>query len=276
MSATSETALHGFRLSPVQQRVWTLTDAGRLPAAQRVVARFAWTAAPPSRAALEAALNALIGLHEILRARFARLPEMRLPLQTAPDGARLRLDGACAPDVPDVPGTPDTPDMPDMPDAGAPALHAAMDATGLVLSLPALCADGPTMLHLGAALAARLAGDGARADADGQAPLQFFDLAQWQHDLLAEEGAWRWPDGALQSAHGPWPALPALRSARAAAYRPARHACALPADTGARVGALCARLGVTPADLLCAVWAVLLHRLSGGDTLPVAIVADGR
>ncbi|MCD4556263.1 non-ribosomal peptide synthetase, partial [Burkholderia pseudomallei] len=212
MSATSETALHGFRLSPVQQRVWTLTDAGRLPAAQRVVARFAWTAAPPSRAALEAALNALIGLHEILRARFARLPEMRLPLQTAPDGARLRLDGACAPDVPDVPGTPDTPDMPDMPDAGAPALHAAMDATGLVLSLPALCADGPTMLHLGAALAARLAGDGARADADGQAPLQFFDLAQWQHDLLAEEGAWRWPDGALQSAHGPWPALPALRS----------------------------------------------------------------
>ncbi|TOZ28342.1 non-ribosomal peptide synthetase, partial [Burkholderia pseudomallei] len=151
MSATSETALHGFRLSPVQQRVWTLTDAGRLPAAQRVVARFAWTAAPPSRAALEAALNALIGRHEILRARFARLPEMRLPLQTAPDGARLRLDGACAPDVP---GTPDTPDMPDMPDAGAPALHAAMDATGLVLSLPALCADGPTMLHLGAALAA--------------------------------------------------------------------------------------------------------------------------
>lgn len=267
MSATSETALHGFRLSPVQQRVWTLTDAGRLPAAQRVVARFAWTAAPPSRAALEAALNALIGRHEILRTRFARLPEMRLPLQTAPDGARLRLDGACAPDVP---GTPDTPD------AGAPALHAAMDATGLVLSLPALCADGPTMLHLGAALAARLAGDGARADADGQAPLQFFDLAQWQHDLLAEEGAWRWPDGALQSAHGPWPALPALRSARAAAYRPARHACALPADTGARVGALCARLGVTPADLLCAVWAVLLHRLSGGDTLPVAIVADGR
>ncbi len=38
MSATSETALHGFRLAPVQQRVWTLTDAGRLPAAQRVVA----------------------------------------------------------------------------------------------------------------------------------------------------------------------------------------------------------------------------------------------
>lgn len=262
MSATSETALNGFRLSPGQQRLWALADAGWLPAEQRVVARFAWTAAPPPRAAVEAVLNALIGRHEILRARFPRLPVMRLPLQTAPGDACLRLDDGSEPG------------------AHAPALRASMDASGLVLSLPALCADGPTMLHIGAALAARLAGRDAdadaHADADADAPLQFFDLAQWQHDLLAEDGAWRWPEGALQSVDGPWPALPALRAGRASAYRRARHACSLPADAGARVGALCARLGVTPADLLTAVWAVLLRRLSGGDAQPVAIVADGR
>ncbi|PCE30707.1 non-ribosomal peptide synthetase [Burkholderia ubonensis] len=254
MSTTSETALNGFRLSPAQQRHCMLVDAGRAPAAQRVTARFVWTAAPPRREAVDAALNALIGRHEILRACFPRLPEMRLPLQTASGDARLRLDAGAAPD------------------AGASPLQASMDAQGLTLSLPALCADGPTMLRLGALLAALLDG----VDADGDAPLQFFDLAQWQHDLLAEDGAWRWPAGTLQSVDGPWPALPALRGGGAAPYRHARHACPLPADTGARVRTICARVGVMPADLLTAVWAVLLRRLSGGDAQPVAIVADGR
>lgn len=112
MSATSETALNGFRLSPGQQRLWALADAGWLPAEQRVAARFAWMAAPPPRAAVEAALNALIGRHEILRARFPRLPEMRLPLQTAPGDACLRLDDGSEPG------------------AHAPALRASMDAAG--------------------------------------------------------------------------------------------------------------------------------------------------
>ncbi|WP_029013115.1 non-ribosomal peptide synthetase [Niveispirillum irakense] len=253
-------AVNGFRLSPGQQRLWSQMMQGTVPRDLRVCARFAWTGTPPAPAAIAAALDRLVRRYEILRTRFLSLPEMRLPLQAACDPPPFALAQGPVPADPDAPG-----------------LHAWMEGETLVLSLSALCADGPTLLHLGSALAGLLAGNGDGAGAEEE-PLQFFDLAQWQHDLLAEEGGGdsTWPAGDLWAVDTAPPTLPALRAAAPGPFRPTRQPCPLPPGTDARLHACCAALGVEPADLLTGLWAALLWRLSGGMALPVSLVADGR
>src|SRR5689334_21470796 len=63
-------------------------------------------------------------------------------------------------------------------------LHLADSAWELLVSLPALCADDPTLDLLVAEVAARYAGEEAEDE-----PLQFLDYADWQSELLESAAA---------------------------------------------------------------------------------------
>ncbi|WP_228989079.1 non-ribosomal peptide synthetase [Streptomyces sp. DH8] len=110
-------------------------------------------------------------------------------------------------------------------------------------------------------------------------PLQYADFGAWQDDLLAsgagEEHAAHW-ERRLAGA----PAMleipadrprPAVRSHRGALVE---HALPAAAETAAAT--LCRRLRRTRFTVLCAAFAVLLHRLTGADDLVIGTVDAGR
>jgi amino acid adenylation domain-containing protein len=255
----SQEMLSGYRLSPSQERLWR-SMAEVPPATFSVRAEFTVSGEVES-GALAQALSALVERHEILRTGFAALPEMLLPLQAPLPAAPVSLDGETeAASVWDG------------------RLRAQLDGDRLTLTLPALCGDADTLLRLGAELECHLAAVQA-AEADDEETLQFYDLTEWQHELLAEASpgaAPRWNDADAPEPEAACPSLAVLSPQPFAAFNPGRMPVALSDDITARLDACAARIGVGRVDLLAAVWMVLLHRLGNGAEIPVALVADGR
>src|SRR3954469_14952427 len=255
----SQDMLSGYRLSPSQERLWRLM-ADVPPATFSVRAEFT-VSGEVEPGQLGQALSALVERHEILRTGFAALPEMLLPLQAPLPVAPVALDG----------GT-------EAASIREARLRARLDGNRLTLTLPALCGDAVTLLRLGAELECELAAVQA-AEADDEETLRFFDLTEWQHELLAEAApgaAPRWNDADAPDPEAACPPLAVLSPQPFAAFNPGRMPVALPDDIAARLDASAARIGVGRVDLLAAVWMVLLHRLGNGAAIPVALVADGR
>ena len=158
----------GFRLSPQQRRLWLLQQAG---------GEAAWRARCEIRVEgeleeerLGRAVAQVAARWEILRTVFPHLPGVALPVQeirTAPPFPFVRLEGAPA-------------------------------ALSLVVELPGLCSDatGAGLLARDLAVAYLQGLPGAPASPSDE-PMQYADLAEWQHELLGEEqgGAfWRRQD----------------------------------------------------------------------------------
>src|ERR1700753_3733367 len=194
MSAT--VPVEGFRLSPLQRRLWLERGGG-------AVVRCAVAVDGELEVRrLAAALRAVIARHEAVRTAFLRLPGMEIPLQAAvaPAGPRLpvvdlRALGPAARDVRDMG------DVGGVCDVDGEALrHGEVvrctlwrSAAGshLLLAVSALCADRQSLVQLIAELGAELSGE----ELDGE-PTQYIDFAEWQNDLVdapdSEEGREFW------------------------------------------------------------------------------------
>ncbi|HET8841908.1 MAG TPA: condensation domain-containing protein, partial [Ktedonobacteraceae bacterium] len=82
---SQETTIHGFRLSPQQQRIWLLWQEGRVQPVQCTLL----IEGNLDKTRLNKALRACIARHEILRTIFQKVPFLGLPLQMIEDEGRM-------------------------------------------------------------------------------------------------------------------------------------------------------------------------------------------
>ncbi|HEX2077660.1 MAG TPA: amino acid adenylation domain-containing protein [Longimicrobium sp.] len=280
----TETAVQGFRLSPQQVRVWSLRQAApQLPL-------HAWCAVRLRGAldggALQEALSAVAGQHEILRTSFRVLPGVGLPVQVVADDARVRLERRDLSTLPahevageeaawlgSLSGALEDGDSP----LRAALFRRADDEHALYLALPAQCADALTLDNLVSQAGdayARLAGGAAP---EPEAAVQYVDFSEWVNEMLASDEA---RDGrGFWSGRGT-PSGAALLDGWSAGVNGAgptgTHERTLPAPVSAALDQAAAAHGVEPAAWLLAAWQVLLFRHAGRGDFTVGVGVEGR
>ena len=277
--------LNGFRLSPQQERLWSLQQGGRPYASQAVIA----VEGPLDFARLREALLCVVGRHEILRTNFRVWAGMNVPVQTISgpevawsEFADLSGAGAAGWEA-GLRALADEERLAPLDLAGGPALRARLAGLSptshrLILTLPALCADRRTFENL-----ARELGDAydgrPRDEAEGAEPLQYVELSQWWHEAFASDDAqagrefWRRTDlkGLSPSA------LPfETRAAEHAPFRPEVLSLSVPQDLARKLSALAEGWHAPAASLLLGCWQILWRRLRAGAGLPVGVCFEGR
>jgi amino acid adenylation domain-containing protein len=275
----SHETMTGFRISPQQRHLWSAQPDGRPHRAGCAVL----LEGRLDPAALRSALEQAAGRHEILRTTFHRRPGMKLPLQVVAEEAAPEWQAADADhhdeEVRELWAQARRPlDVERGPVLRALLLPLAPDRHALLVSLPSLCADTPSLHTLVRELAHLYGGS---ADKLPEQPLQYADYAEWRNQLAeadddeARAGKQFWRQ--LDLAALPPLSLPFQSAAEpGSAFEPEEFAVPLSAETMAKVDALAAQQGSSPAVVLLACWQALLARLSGQTDLAVSYVADGR
>ncbi|HZI20319.1 MAG TPA: amino acid adenylation domain-containing protein [Pyrinomonadaceae bacterium] len=282
-----EEVLEGFELSTQQKYLW----AAGGPAGGAFRAQCALLVEGELRPdALRGALGAAVARHEILRTAFRSLPGMETPVQViaeeaAPDpfdevdlrglppaereeqAERLFREALRAPF-----------DLGAAPAPRVTLLRLDDDRHLLLLALPALCADAPTLGLLMAELARGYGGGAAPA---GEV-VQYVDFSEWQHQLLQSEedagrAGWR---RQVQAALDAEPAALPFERPRAGGgaeeFAPESFDFRLDAALAGRLEAAAAGLGASLPDFLLTCWQALLWRLSGAPETVVGHLCDGR
>jgi len=260
-----DAALEGFRLSPQQRRLWRLQDDGRVYPARAVLA----IEGDLDPEGLRRALEAVVARHEILRTTYRRLPGMDLPVQRIGERPVFSLDvGTPATEPPFGPK-----DLENGPVARFALVRTAPREHRLRISLPALAADEPALRGLAAEIALALGGRGEAGE------VQYADFAEWQNEILEEEGAAERRE-AWRASRGPLPDLSFLRSRTSPAgwtgFAPAWESQPLAGDLAAAAEGLAGRWGVPLAALLLGCWQTLLWRWLRQPEIVVGCLADGR
>jgi amino acid adenylation domain-containing protein len=270
----------GFRLSPQQRRAWLLLRRGGAAASRLVLA----VAEDLPAARLRAAVARLVERHEVLRATYARLPGMLVPVQVVrPDGPplweELALDGDGAAaerrlaELVEEEGRREF-DLETGPLVRATLVSGPNGDRRLLLALAPLCADSRAVDSLAAELADLCAGR------TPQEPVSYLQVAEYQNALLeGEQGedlrrAW----SRRQLAAPPRPRLPFELPGRTeeAPYRPATVAFAVAPATAAALGAQARSGGLPLPVLVLACWQALIWRLTGQEEVVLAYLCDGR
>jgi amino acid adenylation domain-containing protein len=268
-----------FRLSPQQEDLWLAQPDGPAGRTQALIELEGRLGAESLRAAIEA----LVARHEILRTTFARQTGLRVPLQTV----HTELSPAW-----------EAEDLRPLPEAEraqrvlavareelirpldlerGPLVRAHLCVCGderhvLVLTCSSLCIDASSLSPLMFRLAGLYADDsGAVED-----PLQFADVAEWEHETLTEgedlrtaQDFWARFDGA-----GP----PALPFAGAPASPLELEDVTVPVDDAVTRAIVdqAARYGASVPDFVQAAWHTVLARATGQEDVTVALVTGER
>jgi len=273
-------SLAGFRLSPQQERVAAVAGAAGFPAAVCLYS----CSGPVSVEALGDALRGIVSRHEILRTIFPKQRELTLPLQVILDEAtpdirveslvglsdeeqrgelRRRFDEAAravgkASEAPTVSAT---------------VFELSEDKHALLIALPGMSADAASFRVLAEELRGALSGGVADDDL-----IQYADVTEWHHDLLGGT-----EDAAVAAKafwQGLWhtPAMLPLEVASADHAGVAVDAVAVPvakADVE-RLRSFAKSSGSSEADVLLAVWHLLLNRVTGENRTVVLAASEGR
>jgi amino acid adenylation domain-containing protein len=283
----SNEVIEGFRLSPPQEHLWLLQQAGELQPYRAQCAVRIEGALDAEH--LEAAIRHVVQRQEILRTTFHSLPGIARPLQMVTEnlpGAIVledlgRLDEdeqarrieelyrECSLKLFDL--------------KQSPLLHVSLARLGanehvLFLALPALCADAVALDNLVREIAQAYEG-GARAAEAVDEPMQYLVFAEWQNELLASEEAevgrefWRSQEVPAQNAAR----LPFERVADGAReFTPHALRAVVPSQLFDRIQTLAVSYRTNTEVFLLACWRVLLARLSDQADLMVAAGCDGR
>lgn len=278
--------IEGFRLSPQQERVWLLHQEQGGPAYRAQCA--ARIEGELNVGTLRKALDRVVKRNEILRTTFQKLPEMTIPVQVVTDAVGASMTIA---DLERL--------SPEQQQAGVEALfqegnriafdyrhgplfNALLLALSpaehvLIITMPAMCADGQTLENLvreiGATYSVCL-----RGEMIADEPLQFADLAEWQIELLESEET---RDGARF-----WHGRDISPQTRSIApferghqdghlFSVARLRAAVDPDLVPMIEALVETQGASTKTFLLACWQLLLWRLTGKQ-VTIGAEVDGR
>ena len=280
------TFVEGFRLSPQQRRVWSISDRGMRPGAR------AWCAlmleGELATESLRRAVERVVARHEILRTTFQRHSGSPLFQVVADDvAAAWRLMEA-----PETPGADPHPhpvavaqdlvrqeaaepfDL-----ARGPLLRLRLARLSssrhlLLFTVPALCADRMGLYNVARQLAAEYTGDAPGTPREGT--IQYADFSEWQNELLESD------DEPAQTARNHWRGksigtgtLPFERMEDVPGGV-ARSELDLNGELLATIEAHCRAEGFSPGDFLLACWQALLWRTTGETEILVRDVHDGR
>ena len=273
-------AVNGFRLSPQQRHVLLLQQANRgFP--ERVSCAIS-IEGPLETARLRTAVEKVVSRHEILRTALHSLPGMKIPLQLASEGSIY-----WEPDL-DI-SILDAPQQ----EAHLGVLFQKHGRAGLqqealqlccvalspkmqvlLISLPTLCADAPTLQSL-----VREIGRCYASEDFSDEPVQYALVSEWLNELLESDEAeagrefWRAQDP------GAWPALILpfeKKVSYAHEFEIGVFSYAIHHEGTAQIKSICRKYSVTPDAFLLACWQVLLFRMSAQPNFVVETAFDGR
>lgn len=260
----------GFSLSPVQQRLWQLAQRD---GQQTYLVSVDFRCTGVDEQILCRAFDHVLARHEILRMEFGLLPGMQLPVQ-APSDTLTPMQAA-------------SPQLAAIHEDQRACLQ-KLNEGHYRLGLSALCADAQTALFILLGVEERLADaawcaasvkeKSAKSAKIEEEDLPFTSLAQWQHDMLAEQQDVQlpaWDSSNSLTSGSNLPDWPCLRRQRQAAPYVKRQSLALSSDLSAALNTLAGQHKLPLAHLLYLAWAVLLYRLNP-QSPPVAYQANGR
>ncbi len=281
-----QTELQGFRLSPQQEDLWQLQqqNADRPYLAQCAISISGSLDIPT----LKAALELVVSRHEILRTTFKCLPGMTIPLQVitdrpftwnynnelSPNAAQDRTtewEALLQPEHALVSASTDR-----SPLVCSLVAHAA-DRFVLSVSTLALCADAATLKNLvyeiGQSYEACLQGRSIQDE-----PLQYADLAQWQHQLIeeAEPAQKNWDLKTLSELARSLKLPGEQPSTDAAAFDPQTYAISLKPELAAQIAAFAQQREISMETVFLAVWQTAIWRLTEQSEIVVNTACDGR
>ncbi len=232
---------------------------------------------PLDSTALQDAFRATVERHEILRTTFQRRTGMRTPLQVVNDELEPHWRETVAEDAADVDRLAEEERAAELAFDAGPLVRALLVRRGderhaLVLTLPSVYADANALATLVRDLAARYGNV-----AGVEAPLQYADFAEWQHELRETEDEASANARAFWAAFGPakTPAIPFLRRPSAPSTT-RRLPIPLSEETGGNVDRVAEQYGVKPEIVALAGWAVVLGRLSRSSDVDVSVALSDR
>ena len=281
-----EATLAGFRLSPRQASLWAAQQLDGAYRSQAVV-RLAGKVEPQT---LRAAIEALVGRHEILRTTFHRRPGMKLPLQVVSDRASYDwryIDlSSCIPGDEDrcaaetIQAESRRPfDFEQGPLVQATLVSLSADRHLLLLGIPTLCADSRSLEIISQELKILYAGGGHDEFAAEQ-PLQYADFSEWHNQLFEadDDDSFReafWEREDLINAEAL--TLPFQKSLdRAGSFAPERVVLSVDNETLANAERLAERESIPVSTVFLGCWQALVARLTGRSHFIIHSLLDGR
>ncbi len=276
--------MEGYRLSPQQRHLWALLKTGErssYTASSLVSVRGLLNAD-----VLAAALDKVVEKHEILRSRFRLSAEAEAMVSGS--GTRIRvLD--IRDDIGDLPAGQQEARIEELlreashtrfdlerdPLLRLTQLSLAAERHALILTAPALCADGASLVNLVAEIA-RCYQTG--PESLPMEALQYSEIAGWQNDLLESEESR--PDQEYWGERN----LPAHRAIELPFEKPFAPAGFIPEifrrpvdpRLAAKLRTFLDRNGGSLPDVLLAGWIALLYRLTGLPEMVIGVHAGGR
>jgi amino acid adenylation domain-containing protein/non-ribosomal peptide synthase protein (TIGR01720 family) len=269
----SEEIVHGYRLSPQQQRLWAL-QSGVLWS--RCAVKIAGRVDPEG---LEKAIYRVVEGHEILRTTFTVLPGMTVPVQVIHEESsgcfkRHDVTGLTEAEqqrqISDIYET--AKDLPvaydRLPLFRCDLFELSADEAVLVLRAPVICADLRSLVNIVNEVASLYAGKSVAPGA-----MQYADFAEWHHELLESEesdaGRKFWTG---QSS----PADVSIAFEKGVSNVALFEPRSMPVSVARDVLKFAAEDSERRSGLVLSCWRTLIQRLAGSSEITVGVACDGR
>jgi amino acid adenylation domain-containing protein/FkbM family methyltransferase len=273
--------LEGFRLSPQQRRLWA--ERRRHGDGWQKTIAAATVDGDLAPAVLRAAVEELVGRHEILRTRFLTPPGSTQPLQVigGPDLDWIGGEAMGADEGERIAGALSAASRLPVDPVQGPVLRISLASLSprrhlLTLVLPALLSDAAGAVNLIREIG-RTCGALGRGTVSGEI-LQYPDLAEWQNEFLesAESLAGRTYWEKMGWAAGPVLTLPFERRQSVAPFAAQVSSIPVAAATARGLRQAALSRGASLRTLLLTCWQALLARLGGGSEFVIGVCYDGR
>ena len=284
-------AIQGFRLSPQQERLWSLQQADR--DAYRACCAVLIEGDLKADTLIKS-FERILSRHEILRTVYHELAEMSAPIQVITDSQSISLDDYDLSGMEPQRQESETKaiirnerrrsfDLKNGPLLAASLIRITPEKHVLVISVAALCADPVTLRNLVSEISDNYAAC-SRGEELMDEPMQYADFAQWQNELLeseeAEEGREYWRkqniSGLLASK------LPFETHSSESltldkqAFRHASLTAMIDPISVEKIRALAESRHLPLSAILLACWQILVWRHTAQSSVVVAVAYDGR
>lgn len=282
----NQETIQGYRLSPQQKHLWLLQQDGRVPDRISCVVK---VEGELDTGLLKQALDHAVAQHEILRTTFQLLSGMTIPVQVIAEEQVISLEthnltalaaGAQSTQLDQIflAATRRQHNYAQLPLFAADLVEQSASTHQLVLTAPALCADGPSLQILVRQIA------GAYAELErGEEPVttgatQYADFAEWQNELLESEdgaaGRQYWKRFDLSQAFARRMSFEKLGAAEC--FQPDAMTVKISSEAAKNIEAVAARNSLPASSFYLACWQTLLSRSTGWEAPLVGVTFDGR